>query len=39
MATGEKASKAAGKVLPDPKATPAEKRAAGSALAQTPKKK
>ena len=38
MATGKKAASDAGKVLKDPKATPAEKSAAASDLAQTPKK-
>jgi len=37
MATHKPAASAAGKVLPDPKATKPEKKAAGSALAQTPK--
>jgi hypothetical protein len=35
--TGKKAASDAGKVLADPKATPAEKTAAASDLAQTPK--
>lgn len=39
MATGKKAASDAGKVLNDPKATPAEKKAAASDLAQTPDKK
>lgn len=39
MATGKKAASDASKVLKDPKATPAEKTAAASDLAQTPKKK
>ncbi|HWC35469.1 MAG TPA: hypothetical protein VG650_11670 [Mycobacteriales bacterium] len=34
MTTGKKAASAAGKVLRDPKATTAEKRAAASDLAQ-----
>jgi hypothetical protein len=38
MPTGKKAASDAGKVLSDPKATPAEKSAAASDLAQTPKK-
>jgi hypothetical protein len=38
MATGKKAASDASKVLQDPKATPAEKSAAASDLAQTPKK-
>jgi hypothetical protein len=38
MATGKKAASDAGKVLADPKATKAEKSAAASDLAQTPKK-
>jgi len=38
MATGKKAASDAGKVLRDPKATPAEKSAAASDLAQAPKK-
>ena len=38
MATGKKAASDAGKVLKDPNATPAEKSAAASDLAQTPKK-
>jgi hypothetical protein len=37
MATGKSAASAAGKVLPDPKATKPKKAAAGSALAQAPK--
>jgi hypothetical protein len=37
MATHKSAATAAGRVLPDPKATKPEKTAAGSALAQTPK--
>jgi hypothetical protein len=36
MPTGKKAASDAGKVLADPKATPAEKSAAASDLAQTP---
>jgi hypothetical protein len=39
MATGKKADSAASKVLPSPKSTPAQKKAAASDLAQTPKKK
>ncbi len=39
MATGKKAAQAASKILRDPKSTPAEKRVAGSDLAQTKKKK
>lgn len=38
MATGKKSASDAGKVLSDPKATAAEKAAAASDLAQTPKK-
>jgi hypothetical protein len=38
MATGKQAAKDAGKVLADPKATPAEKKSAASDLAQTPSK-
>jgi hypothetical protein len=38
LATGKKAASEAGKVLNDPKATPQEKTAAASDLAQTPKK-
>lgn len=38
MATGKKAASDASKVMKDPKATPAEKTAAASDLAQTPKK-
>ena len=38
MPTGKKAASDAGKVLADPNATPAEKTAAASDLAQTPKK-
>lgn len=38
MATGKKAASEAGKVLADPKATRAEKAAAASDLAQTPRK-
>jgi hypothetical protein len=38
MATGKKAASDAGKVLNDAKATPEEKTAAASDLAQTPKK-
>lgn len=38
MPTGKQAAKDAGKVLADPKATPAEKKAAASDLAQTPSK-
>ena len=38
MATGKKAASDAGKVLNDPNATPEEKAAAASDLAQTPKK-
>lgn len=38
MATGKKAASDAGVVLNDPKATQAEKSAAASDLAQTPKK-
>jgi len=38
LATGKKAASDAGKVLKDPKATAAEKVAAASDLAQTPKK-
>jgi hypothetical protein len=38
MATGKQAAKDAGKVLADKKATPAEKKAAASDLAQTPVK-
>ncbi|MFF3006618.1 hypothetical protein ACFVTF_27885 [Kitasatospora sp. NPDC057940] len=34
--TGKKAASAAGRVLSDPKATKAEKAAAGSALSQAP---
>lgn len=37
MATGKKAASQASKVLRDPKATKAEKSAAASDLAQTPK--
>ena len=37
--TGKKAASNASKVLRDPKATPAEKSAAGSALSQTVSKK
>jgi hypothetical protein len=37
--TGKKAAHNAGKVLQDPKATKAEKSAAGSALSQRPGKK
>jgi hypothetical protein len=36
MTTGKKAGSAASSVLRDPKATPAEKRDAGSDLAQRP---
>jgi hypothetical protein len=36
--TSPHAAKAASEVLRDPKATPAEKAAAGSALAQAPRK-
>ncbi len=36
--TGEKAASAAGKVLKDSKATKTDKKAAGSALSQTPTK-
>lgn len=39
MATGNKAASEAGKVLSDPNATKAEKAAAASDLAQTPKKR
>lgn len=39
LATGKKSASAASKVLKDPKATKAEKTAAASDLAQTPKKK
>ncbi len=38
MPTGKKAASDAGKVLADPNATPAEKTAAASDLAQTQKK-
>jgi hypothetical protein len=38
VTTGKKAASAAGKVLNDPKATPAEKKAAASDLAQAKKK-
>jgi hypothetical protein len=38
MPTGKKAASDAGKVLADPKATPAEKAAAASDLAQAPHK-
>jgi hypothetical protein len=38
MATGKKAASDASKVLSEPKATPQEKTAAASDLAQTPKK-
>jgi hypothetical protein len=37
--TGSKAASAAGKVLANPKSTKAEKKAAASALAQTPSKR
>lgn len=37
--TGSKAASNAGKTLADPKATPAEKSAAASALSQTPSRK
>ena len=37
--TGQNAASAASKVLADPKSTKAEKTAAASALAQTPKRK
>jgi hypothetical protein len=37
--TGSKAASAAGKVLSNPNSTKAEKAAAASALAQTPRKK
>jgi hypothetical protein len=37
LSTGKKAASNAGKVLSDPNATPAEKSAAASDLAQTPK--
>jgi hypothetical protein len=37
MATGKKAASDAARVLNDPKATPSEKTAAASDLAQTPK--
>jgi hypothetical protein len=36
--TGSKAASAAGKVLANPKSTKTEKKAAASALAQTPSK-
>ena len=39
MTTGKKAGKNASKTLVNPKATKAEKSAAGSALAQRPPKK
>lgn len=39
MATGKKPGKDASKILRDPKSTPAEKRVAGSDLAQRPRKK
>lgn len=37
--TGSKAASKAGKTLANPKATPAEKSAAASALSQTPSRK
>jgi hypothetical protein len=36
--TGDQAASAASEVLKDAKATPADKKAAGSALSQTPSK-
>jgi hypothetical protein len=37
--TGSKAASAAGKVLSDPKSTPAQRSAAASALTQAPNRK